>query len=70
LQLSSLSGGRLLHPQPEDVPFHGDKGSRWSRHKRENIKMEREVRMWTGLNWLRSFQWQTFSMMVINFCVP
>jgi hypothetical protein len=27
LQLPSISGGRLLHPQPEDVPCRGDKGS-------------------------------------------
>jgi hypothetical protein len=25
-QLPSISGGLLLHPQPEDVPCHGDKG--------------------------------------------
>jgi hypothetical protein len=26
LQLPSISGGRLLHPQPEDAPCRGDKG--------------------------------------------
>jgi hypothetical protein len=25
-QLPSISGGRLLHPQPEDAPCRGDKG--------------------------------------------
>jgi hypothetical protein len=25
-QLPSISGGRLLHSQPEDVPCRGDKG--------------------------------------------
>jgi hypothetical protein len=24
-QLPSISGGRLLHPQPEDAPCHGDR---------------------------------------------
>jgi hypothetical protein len=26
---SQLSGGRLLHPQPEDAPCRGDKGPTW-----------------------------------------
>jgi hypothetical protein len=26
-KLLSISGGRLLHPQPEDAPCRGDKGS-------------------------------------------
>jgi hypothetical protein len=26
LQLPSIPGGRLLHPQPEDAPCHSDKG--------------------------------------------
>jgi hypothetical protein len=25
-QLSSMPGGRLLHPQPEDAPCYGDSG--------------------------------------------
>jgi hypothetical protein len=28
-QLPSISGGLLLHPQPEDIHCHGDKGPTW-----------------------------------------
>jgi hypothetical protein len=31
-QLSSISGGRHLHPQPEEAPCRGDKGSTSSAH--------------------------------------
>jgi hypothetical protein len=30
--LPSISGGRLLHPQPEDAPCRGDKGPTYTLH--------------------------------------
>ncbi|KAJ4442174.1 hypothetical protein ANN_12040 [Periplaneta americana] len=35
-QLPSISGGRLLYPQPEDVPYHGDRDPQSIRKVQDN----------------------------------
>jgi hypothetical protein len=42
-QLPSMSGGCLLHLQPEDAPFHGDKGGEEHRLRVFENRMLRRI---------------------------
>jgi hypothetical protein len=58
LQLTSISGGRLLHPQPEDAPCHGDKGHlTWESQKERDHYDDQDIGGWTVLKWILKRGW-------------